>query len=262
MGYSGQCNQGLQLVGDSGVPIGMNIQKNTLAFPYQTLGEEIANAILHGLGVLLGTAGLVLLVLRGQGLLGGIGGGGRAITIYVIFAAAMIGMFLASTLYHAMQHPGAKRILRILDHQAIYLFIAGTYTPLCLLGLRGSLGRTLFAFEWALAITGIVLYGINFKALKKVELAVYLLMGWAVVAGCIPLVRALSLPSLIFFAAGGIFYTLGTLWYAAGRRRLARFNSGNRLPGQKKSDRGAHVTWHVFVLAGALCHWWSIWFMS
>jgi hemolysin III len=212
--------------------------------PFQTPAEEIANSILHGLGLLLAIGGLVLLVLRANGYLGGAGGGGMAITSYVIFTAAMIGMFLASTLYHAIQHEGAKRVFRILDHSAIYLLIAGTYTPLCLICFRGSRGWTLFGIEWALAIAGIVLYAVNYKPLKKVEVAVYLLMGWAAAASGPALFRALPPASLVLLIAGGVAYTLGTIWY------------------RKPHRRGAHVTWHIFVLAGAICHWWTIWFMS
>jgi hemolysin III len=153
-------------------------------------------------------------------------------------------MFLASTLYHAIQHEGAKRVFRILDHSAIYLLIAGTYTPLCLISLRGPWGWSLFGIEWGLAITGIVLYGINYKLLKKAEVAVYLLMGWVLVVGGPRLFRSLPLMSLILLITGGVAYTLGTLWY------------------RKPYRRGAHVTWHVFVLAGAVCHWWAVWFMS
>lgn len=212
--------------------------------PFQTPGEEIANSILHGLGLILAVGGLVLLVLRANGHLGGAGGGGRAVTSYVIFTAAMISMFLASTLYHAIQHEGAKRVFRILDHSAIYLLIAGTYTPFCLISFRGPWGWTLFGIEWALAITGIVLYAVNYKPLKKAEIAVYLLMGWALVVSGPTLFRSLPRISLILLAAGGAAYTLGTLWY------------------RKPYRRGTHVTWHVFVLAGAVCHWWAIWFMS
>jgi hemolysin III len=189
-------------------------------------------------------AGLVLLLLRAGGFLEGSGGGALAVTAYSIFAAALIAMFLMSTLYHAIQHEGAKRVFRILDHSAIYFLIAGTYTPLCLLGLKGAWGWTLFGIEWALAIMGIVLYAVNFKPLKKAELGVYILMGWAIVFGWFPLFRAIPRVSIILLAAGGLSYTLGTLWYS------------------KPQRRGSHVAWHVFVLAGALCHWWSIWFMS
>jgi hemolysin III len=212
--------------------------------PFQTPGEEIANAILHGLGGGLSIAGLILLILRANGRLNGAGGGAFATTAYALFGAAMISMFLASTLYHALTHEGAKRVFRILDHSAIYLLIAGTYTPLCLLALKGAAGWVFFGFEWALAATGIVLFSVNSKLLRKAEVAVYILMGWAIVFGAFRLVRVLPRVSLIFLFAGGVSYTLGTLWYG------------------KKHRRGAHVIWHIFVLIGAFCHWFSIWLFS
>ncbi|MDR3144967.1 MAG: hemolysin III family protein [Treponema sp.] len=209
--------------------------------PFQTPGEEIANSVLHGLGALLSAAGLALLILRAESYPGG---KAAAAAAYGIFASTMIVMFLASTLYHAIQHEGAKRVFRILDHAAIYLLIAGTYTPLCLLGLRGPWGWAFFGLEWTLAAAGITLCAVKLQFLKKAELIVYILMGWAILAGWIPLFRALPLISLILLAAGGAAYTLGTLWYSRPHRR------------------GAHVIWHVFVLAGAACHWCSVWFMS
>jgi hemolysin III len=212
--------------------------------PFQTPGEEIANSILHGLGVLLAAAGLTLLTLRANGHLGGRGGGALAVTSYVIFTAAMIAMFLASTLYHAIQAEGTKRVFRIIDHSAIYLLIAGTYTPLSLLGFRGALGWVYFGIEWGLAAAGISLYAANVKFIKKIELAVYILMGWAVIAGAFRLYQSIPRTSVIFLVSGGIAYTLGTIWYS------------------KHVRRGAHVVWHVFVLAGAVLHWWAVWFLS
>jgi hemolysin III len=214
-----------------------------LSLPFQTLGEEIANSVLHGLGALLAVAGLVLMVLRGNGYLDIDAAGAKTVAAYVIFTAAMLCMFLASTLYHAIQHKGAKRIFRILDHSAIYLFIAGSYTPYCLVGLQGALGWAIFGAEWALAAAGITLHAANYRPLKKLELAVYLLMGWAIVIATVPLVRSISRLSLVMLAAGGAAYTLGALFY------------------RKHETRGAHVTWHVFVLAGAICHWLSIWWL-
>ncbi|WP_010256171.1 PAQR family membrane homeostasis protein TrhA [Treponema primitia] len=214
-----------------------------LPLPFQTLGEEIANAVLHGLGALLAVVGLVLLVLRGKGYLGIAAAETKTVVAYVIFTAAMICMFLASTLYHAVQHTGAKRILRILDHSAIYLFIAGSYTPFCLVGLKGAWGWAIFGAEWALAAAGISLHAVNYRPLKKLELVVYILMGWAIVIATVPLVRSISRLSLILLAAGGVAYTLGALFY------------------RKHEVRGAHVTWHAFVLAGAFCHWLSIWWL-
>ena len=114
-------------------------QETPSSLPFQTIGEEIGNSILHGLGALLAVAGLVLLTLRANGRLGGRGGGAPVVTILVIFTASMIILFLASTLYHGIQHRKAKRIFRILDHSAIYVLIAGTYTPFSLLGFRGAM---------------------------------------------------------------------------------------------------------------------------
>ncbi|MDR1908922.1 MAG: hemolysin III family protein [Spirochaetaceae bacterium] len=215
-----------------------------LKLPFQTTGEEIANSVLHGLGVILSAAGFTLLALRAEGHIGGFPGGGMAKAGYLIYTATMLVMFLASTLYHAVQHQGAKRVLRVLDHSAIYLLIAGTYTPFCLVALRGVWGWAFLGAEWALAAAGITLYAVNWKFLKKAELAVYILMGWAIVAGWGPLSRALSRECLIFLIAGGAAYTLGTFFYS------------------RHGKRGAHVAWHVFVLAGATLHWRSIWLMS
>jgi hemolysin III len=212
--------------------------------PFQTPGEEIANAVLHGLGAGLSIAGLILLVLRANGRMGGAGGGAIAVAAYVLFTAAMICMFSASTLYHAITHERAKRTLRVLDHSAIYLLIAGTYTPFCLLPLRGALGWTFFGVEWALALCGAALFAVNGKLLKKAEVFVYIFMGWAIAFSAFRLVREIPPASLVFLFAGGAAYTLGTLWYG------------------QKHRRGAHIIWHVFVLAGACCHWFSIWFIS
>lgn len=212
--------------------------------PFQTPGEEIANSVLHGLGGALSIAGLVLLVLRANGFLHGKGGGAFTIASFTLFSATMISMFLASTLYHAIVHEGAKRVLRVLDHSSIYLLIAGTYTPFCLLSIKGVFGWVLFGCEWALAITGIALYSVNSKFLKKAELPVYILMGWAICVSAFRLFKAIPLISLIFLAVGGLAYTTGTMFY------------------MQKYRRGSHVVWHVFVLIGAFCHWESIWLLS
>jgi hemolysin III len=211
------------------------------------------------MGILLAAAGLTLLVLKAGGHLGQAGGasaralvgktgavstGALAAVSYTIFSTSMIAMFLSSTLYPSIQHEGAKRILRIIDHSAIYLLIAGTYTPYSLLGFRGALGWVYFGIEWGLAAAGISLYAANVKFIKKIELAVYVLMGWALLAGIVRLMRSMPPLSVFFLFAGGAAYMLGIFWYIRPIRR------------------GSHVTWHAFVLAGAVLHWWSIWFMS
>jgi hemolysin III len=213
-------------------------------FPFYTVSEEIANSIIHGIGTLGAIAGLVLLNLKTRGFLGGPRGNSIDITAVILFTAAMIAMFLASTLYHAIQHEGAKNILRILDHSMIYIFIAGTYTPFCLSALKGIWGLSLFAAEWSLAALGITLYASGNKAIKKIEVGVYILMGWAIIAGFVPLLRSVPLISVILLVTGGVAYTMGTIWY------------------RKKHIRGTHIVWHSFVLLGTICHWFSIWFLK
>jgi len=211
-------------------------KKKLPPLPFQTPGEEIANAVIHGIGALLSVAALTLLVLRGTD--------SWAVVSFAIYGASLILLFTASTLYHALTHEGAKRVFQVFDHGAIYLLIAGTYTPFCLVPLRGAWGWTLFGIEWGLAILGITLYAVGIKALKKIEVAVYILMGWCIVVGWTPLYRSVSGATLFWLIAGGVFYTAGTFWY------------------RQKIKRGTHVTWHVFVLAGAVAHFWAIWFLS
>jgi len=245
----------------------------------QTIQEEIANSVLHGIGGLLGILGLVILVRHAQ----------SSLPVYIIFASAMILMFLASALYHGLCPQGIRRarqlqpgqqvspwasiieLFRTFDHQAIYIFIAGTYTPFCLLALKGSLGWALFAFEWTLALAGIVLCALKNRFLKKAELVIFILMGWAILAGCIPLARFLPIQSFVLLFAGGLLYTAGTFFYRAGKEKPAvgssvpAENPGSGENPQRKARKrtyGAHVIWHLFVLAGAACHWLSVWFLS
>jgi len=222
----------------------MKLLKIPTPLPFQTPGEEIANSILHGFGILLAAAGFVLLVLRSSGYLGGTAGGPLALASYVIYSSTLILMFLLSTLYHAIQAEGAKRVFQVLDHSAVYLLIAGTYTPFSLLGLGGALGWVYFGVEWGLAIIGIVLYAVKRAAMRKVEVAVYVLMGWAIVLAFFPLWSRIPKISVILILSGGILYTMGTLWY------------------RRKHRRASHVIWHIFVVGGAFCHWLSLWFMS
>jgi len=216
--------------------------------PLYSTGEEITNSILHGLGALGAIAGLVLLGLKTTGFFPGRMETGlitsdQDIIAAFLFTATMIGMFLVSTLYHAIQHQGAKRILRRMDHSMIFIFIAGTYTPFCLVGLQGAWGWSLFAFEWILAFTGITLNIFGLKVLKKIEIAAYVLMGWAIIAGFIPLMRSVPMQSIIMLIAGGIAYTMGIIWY------------------RKKEIKFTHTIWHGFVIAGAVCHWFAVWYL-
>jgi hemolysin III len=212
--------------------------------PFYTIGDEIANSILHGIGALAAIAGLVLLNLKNSGVLGGHKAADMDIVSAILFAATMIGMFLISTLYHAIQLQSVKHIFRKLDHSVIFIFIAGTYTPICLSGLRGAWGWSLFAVEWALAFTGIILNVLNSKTLKKIEITVYIMMGWAIIIGFVPLIHRVPAISVIMLLAGGAAYTLGAAIY------------------RKKSIKHTHVIWHTFVIIGAVCHWFSIWYLD
>ncbi|MDR2509848.1 MAG: hemolysin III family protein [Spirochaetaceae bacterium] len=209
----------------------------------QTFPEELANSILHGTGALFSTAGLVLLVLRALGYIGGHAGGARAVAAFSLYAATLIILFLASTLYHALSG-SAKKIFRILDHCAIYLLIAGTYTPVCTRLLPRDAGLAIIIAEWALAAAGIVLHVLNIRLLKKAEIAIYLLMGWAIVFAAPAIVRGISPAALILLAAGGLAFSAGVIFYKQHERRFF------------------HVVWHVFVLAGAAFQWASIFIIS
>jgi len=213
------------------------------ALPFYTICEEIVNSILHGVGALAATAGLVLLIVKTLGFLGGKRAGSLDLIAVLLFTATMIAMFLISTLYHAIQHHEAKKILRRMDHSVIFIFIAGTYSPFCLSALKGAWGWTLFAVEWSLALTGIILNIMDCKILKKIEVAVYIVMGWAIIAGCVPLIRSVPAQSVILLICGGFAYTFGAFWY---RMKKVRFT---------------HVIWHIFVIIGTVCHWFSIWYI-
>jgi hemolysin III len=119
------------------------------------------------------------------------------------------------------------------------------------LALKGSLGLFLFFFEWVMALTGVILSGLQFRFIKKIELAIFILMGWAIIGGCIPLVRSLSLQSVVLLFGGGVLYTAGTFWYRAGKPK----------PGIRQRLFCGHVIWHLFVLAGAACHWFAVWYL-
>jgi hemolysin III len=219
-----------------------NFQTSHQTINHQTIKEEIANSALHFIGALLGILGLVFLVNHAR----------SSLPVYVIFASTMIFMFSASTVYHAIISKKIKQFFRIIDHQSIYIFIAGTYTPFCLLALKGVPGRALFCFEWVMALTGVILSAIQFRFIKKIEMIIFILMGWAIIGGCIPLTRSRSLQSVVLLFAGGVAYTAGTFWYRAGKPK----------PDQQRHRLFCgHVIWHLFVLAGAACHWFSIWFL-
>jgi len=195
------------------------------------LRDEIASALTHGLGALLALAGSAVLIT-----LAAIHGDGWQLGASIVFGVTLLLLYTASTLYHAIQHPVAKGRLKVFDHCAIYLLIAGTYTPFTLIGLRGPWGWGLFIAIWTLAFAGVVFklfYTGRFKLLSTI---IYIAMGWLVVVAIKPLLTSVDLVTLGWMLAGGLFYTLGTFFY------------------HRESIRYSHAIWHLFVIGGSVCH--------
>lgn len=196
-----------------------------------SLREEIANALTHGLGAVVALgAGAVLITLTA------LWGDGWQLAGAIVFSVALVLLYVASTLYHAITHTGAKARLKVFDHCAIYLLIAGTYTPFTLISLRGSLGWALFAAIWTLAFAGILFKLFFTGRFKLVSTLMYIAMGWLSVLAIGPMLRQLDPWTLGWLFAGGIAYTAGTLFYLNQRIRYS------------------HAIWHAFVLAGSVCH--------
>lgn len=195
------------------------------------LGEEIANAITHGLGVALGIAGLVVLVAQAAAL-----HDPWRVTAFSIYGATLIALYLASTLYHSIPFARAKRVLQRLDHAAIYLLIAGSYTPLLLVTLRGPTGWTFFGIVWGIAIAGCTLEFVAGRRWRRLSLVAYLAMGWISVLIFKQIVENLPAGGVTLLVAGGATYTAGVIFYV-----------WKRLP-------YSHAIWHLFVLGGSVCH--------
>ena len=199
--------------------------------PHYTVGEEIANSITHGIGVLLGIAGLVLLIVKAA-----LDGAQPAyMASAIVFGVSIILEYLASTLYHAIQVPAAKRVFRIIDHSCIYLLIAGSYTPFLLITLEPYGGIVMFVVIWALTIAGISFEIIGRQRQPRwVTILIYLIMGWLVVFRLPQLVAALEPLALALLVVGGLCYTVGCAFYLM------------------KKIRYMHSVWHLWVLAGSV----------
>jgi len=202
--------------------------------PYST-GEEIAHSISHGMGLLLSIAGLVLLTV-----LASLRGGAWHVVSCSIYGSTLVLLYAASTFYHALPCPRPKRIFQLLDHTAIYLLIAGTYTPFTLVNLRGGWGWTLFGLVWGLALAGTLLELLLRRRVKALSLAFYLGMGWLVAIAVKPMLHALAPGGLLLLLLGGLAYSLGVIFYV-----------WRRLPYH-------HAVWHLFVLAGSVLHFFSV----
>ena len=202
----------------------------------QTIGEEIANSITHGLGAAIALAGSIALIVRATL------SGSTLYTVSVsVYGCTLLLLYAASTLYHAIQSPGVKSAMKLADHISIYLLIAGTYTPFSLYGLGGGWGWTIFAIIWTLAIAGVVFKIFFVGRFRVLSTVIYVAMGWIVVIAVVPLVQTLSTVTLFWLVAGGLAYTTGTLFYLAGSLPFG------------------HSIWHLFVLAGSIFHYIGIW---
>jgi hemolysin III len=201
----------------------------------QSRGEEIANSVSHGVGFLAAVAALPILVVAavGRGYTPGVVGA-------AVFGTTLVALYLTSTLYHAWPRTPTKRALRVVDHAAIFLLIAGTYTPFTLGVLRGAWGWTLFGLVWGLALAGVVskvLVGVRYP---RISTWVYLSMGWIILIAAKPLWTQVPGWGLFWLAMGGVAYTLGVPFYAA------------------KTVRFSHLVWHLFVLTGSTCHFFAV----
>lgn len=203
--------------------------------PY-TLGEEICNCVIHGLGIILGIAGLVILAAFSS-----VYGNAWTIVSTVIFGVSMILLYTASTIYHAVPGQRAKKILKRFDHISIYYLIAGTYTPFLLVTLRGTTGWVMFGIIWFLALFGTVLkLTLSGSGTKLWSISLYLAMGWLIVFATRPLIAELNTIGLVFLVLGGLFYTGGIGFYVW------------------KSKRYTHAIWHLMVLLGTIMHFFAI----
>ncbi len=199
------------------------------------LREELAHSVTHGIGIVFGIVGLIILMSHAASC-----GNTRYIVGCGIFCAALIILYSASTLYHGIQHPTAKKIFRIADHSAIYLLIAGTYTPFTLVNLQGAWGWSLLGVAWGTALLGIILQFTPLRKYSHIRLILYLIMGWSIIVAVKPLAASVPPGAFKLIAAGGLSYTSGVVFYL-----------WRRLPYH-------HAIWHLFVLCGSVLHYFAV----
>ena len=197
--------------------------------------EEVANSVTHGLGFLASLVGAVVLITLSVEQ----GGVGHVVSA-AIYGVTLVALYAASTLYHALKGTRARGVLRVLDHCAIYLLIAGTYTPVTLVSLRGGWGWSLFSAVWFLAAAGIIFKVFATGRFAVLSTVAYVLMGWLCIVALKPMFVLLSPGALVLFGVGGIFYTAGIVFYHS-----------KRVP-------YSHAVWHLFVVAGSVCHYLAI----
>ncbi len=199
----------------------------------QSPAEEWVNSLIHGVGLALALAALPILVVRARG--------GAAVTGAAAFGATAVLSYLASTLYHAVRHRRAKAVLQWLDHAAIYLFIAGSYTPFTLTVLHGAWGWSLFGLVWGLAVLGILFKSLGAARFPRLSTTLYLAMGWVALLAIRPLWLAMPGGALLWLFAGGVAYSVGVVFFVVDQRL-----------------RYGHGVWHAFVLGGSVCHFYAV----
>lgn len=213
--------------------------KHRIAIPQYTLGEELFNAISHGIGAALGIAALVLCVVKSAQ-----AHDAWKVVASCIFGATTILLYLMSCLYHALKVNKGKRVLRVIDHCTIFLLIAGTYTPFTLVAIRPqfpALAWVIFGVIWAVAITGIVLNAVSLRRFARISVVCYLLMGWMVILAFRPMQQSIPVDGILLLLYGGIVYSIGAVIYAIGAKR-----------------RYFHSIFHFFCVAGTILHFFSI----
>ena len=204
--------------------------------------REPVNAITHFAGTLASIAGLVLLIVFSS-----LKTDAWHIVSFTIFGASLVMMYTSSTLYHALKLSEKGTLwMRRIDHIMIFIVIAGTYTPLCLVPLRGAWGWTIFGIVWAMAVIGMILKIFSMNIPRWISTGIYLVMGWMCIFAVYPLVMTLNMTCLMWLALGGLFYTAGAVIYAV------------KKPDPWPKVFGFHEIWHLFVLAGSFCHFWVV----
>lgn len=202
---------------------------------FYTVGEEIFNSVSHGVGILLSVAALTLLIVFAAWRSDGYG-----LASAIVYGISLILLYSMSTVYHIVQNPAAKRVLRIFDHSSIFVLIAGTYTPYLLMCMRNPVGWAIFGLIWGMAVLGIVLNAIDLDRFSKISTLCYVLMGWGIVFTLPKITKVIGTQGTALLIAGGVVYTLGVIFYVL------------------KKYRYMHSVWHLFVLAGSICHYLSI----
>jgi hemolysin III len=200
------------------------------------LGDILANAITHGIGAALAVIGAAYLIAASTR------GTAWHVVSCTVFASTLVLVYLCSTLYHSLVRTRARHVFQVLDHAAIYLLIAGTYTPFTLVSLRGPVGWVLFGVVWGLAVAGVIFKSFAVNRFAVASAVVYLFQGWFVVFAARPLLHAIAWHGVLWLVAGGVAYTLGIVFFALDRRPYF------------------HAAWHLFVLAGSVAHYFAILF--